>query len=90
MDEYDPTVDRVEEAMAFGHRPGWPSDVPWRQGRSAHGWLTILPAVPYARFRAITQYGDPEAPPTVADVVVWLSWVRRFPEAGPVGLRGGG
>lgn len=28
MDEYSPTVDRVEEAMAFGHCPGWPSDVP--------------------------------------------------------------
>jgi len=30
MDEYGPTVDRVEEAMAFGHRPGRPSDVPRR------------------------------------------------------------
>jgi len=28
MDEYSPTVDRVKEAMAFGHCPGWPSDVP--------------------------------------------------------------
>ena len=28
MDEYSPTVDRIEEAVAFGHRPGRPSDVP--------------------------------------------------------------
>ena len=28
MDKYSPTVDRVEKFMAFGHGPGWPSDVP--------------------------------------------------------------
>ena len=39
-----------------------------------------VPAVRYARFRAITQYGDPDAPPTVEDVLTWLEWARRFPE----------
>ena len=45
-----------------------------------------VPAVPYARFRAITQYGDPDAPPTVADVLIWLEWARRFPEWARSGL----
>ena len=48
-----------------------------------------VPAPAYARFRAITQYGDPDAAPTVDDVVTWLSWVRRFPEGEPSGLAPG-
>ena len=48
-----------------------------------------VPAPAYARFRAITQYGDPDAAPTVGDVVTWLSWVRRFPEGEPSGLAPG-
>ena len=45
-----------------------------------------VPAAPYARFRAITQYGDPDAPPTVEDVLTWLEWARRFPEGVRSGL----
>ena len=45
-----------------------------------------VPAVPYARFRAITQYGDPDASPTVEDVLTWLEWARRFPEGVRSGL----
>ena len=45
-----------------------------------------VPAVPYARFRAITQYGDPDAPPPVADVQIWLEWARWFPEGVRSGL----
>ncbi|MBC8484290.1 MAG: hypothetical protein H8D48_05135 [Actinobacteria bacterium] len=48
-----------------------------------------VPAPAYARFRAITQYGDPDAAPTVDDVVTWLSWVRRFPEGELSGLAPG-
>ena len=48
-----------------------------------------VPAPAYARFRAITQYGDPDAAPTVDDVVTWLSWVQRFPEGEPSGLAPG-
>ena len=35
-----------------------------------------VPASAYVRFRALTQYGDPDRPPDVADVVTWLVWVR--------------
>ena len=45
-----------------------------------------VPAVPYARFRAITQYGDPDAPPTVDDVLTWLEWAGQFPEGVRSGL----
>ena len=83
----------VRVAVAIAVRP-WLWSVAVRQTvrLAGRGWwrrppFLPVPAVPYARFRAITQYGDPEAPPTVADVVVWLSWVRRFPEAGPVDRR---
>jgi hypothetical protein len=60
---------------------------------SRHWWrrwpFLPVPAPAYARFRAITQYGDPDAAPTVDDVVTWLSWVRRFPEGEPSGLAPG-
>ena len=45
-----------------------------------------VPALPYAGFRAITQYGDPDASPTVEDVLTWLEWARRFPEGVRSGL----
>ena len=64
----------VRQAVRLAGRGWW-----WRPP------FLPVPAASYARFRAITQYGDPEAPPTVGDVVVWLSWVRRFPDAAPVG-----
>lgn len=46
------------------------------------GWLRRrphlpLPPAPYLRFRLVTAYGDPEASPTPADVVAYLSWCRE-------------
>ena len=35
-----------------------------------------VPAPAYARFRALTQYGEPDRAPDVADVVTWLVWAR--------------
>ena len=79
-------------ALAVLVRPGlWP--VALRQvfrmaGR--HWWrhypFLPVPAPAYARFRAITQYGDPDASPTVDDVLTWLEWARRFPEGDLTGL----
>ena len=53
----------------------------WRH----HPFLPV-PAPAYARFRAITQYGDPDASPTVDDVLTWMEWAQRFPEGDPTGL----
>ena len=39
-----------------------------------------VPARPLAAFRSATQYGRPDAIPTVDDVLVWLEWCRNFPE----------
>ena len=85
----------VRVASAVLVRPGlW--SVAVRQGfrmAGRHWWrrwpFLPVPAPAYARFRAITQYGDPDAAPTVDDVVTWLSWVRRFPEGEPSGLAPG-
>lgn len=38
-------------------------------------WLP-LPDAAMLRFRATTQYGDPEHPPTGEDLVAWLSWCK--------------
>ena len=51
---------------------------------AGRGWWRRFPFLPvpdpaYARFRSLTQYGDPDQPPDLADVLVWLRWVRRFP-----------
>ena len=57
-------------------------------GRQAHrlagrGWwwrppFLPVPAPAYARFRALTQYGEPDRSPGVADVVTWLAWARAM------------
>jgi hypothetical protein len=85
----------VRVASAVLVRPGLWSVAVRQVFRMAgrHWWrrwpFLPVPAPAYARFRAITQYGDPDAAPTVGDVVTWLSWVRRFPEGEPSGLAPG-
>ena len=37
-----------------------------------------VPAPAYARFRALTQYGEPDRAPDVADVVTWLVWAKEM------------
>ena len=44
-------------------------------------WLRHSPYLPLPdpellRFRVTTQYGDPESPVVVSDVVVWLRWCK--------------
>ena len=85
----------VRVASAVLVRPGLWSVAVRQVFRMAgrHWWrrwpFLPVPAPAYAHFRAITQYGDPDAAPTVDDVVTWLSWVRRFPEGEPSGLAPG-
>ena len=86
----------IRVAVAVAVRP-WLWSVAVRQASrlAGRGWwrrppFLPVPAAPYARFRAVTQYGDPEASPTAGDVVVWLSWVRRFRDVVPVGPQEGG
>ena len=62
-------------------------------GRQAHrlagrGWWRRPPFLPvparaFARFRALTQYGEPDRPPDVVDVVTWLVWARDMERTGP-------
>jgi hypothetical protein len=40
-----------------------------------------LPDRAWLRFRAETQYGDPDRRPEPDDVVAWLQWARQFPTA---------
>ncbi len=45
------------------------------------GWWRQKPFLPVPdpallRFRAVTQYGDPEHPPEVGDLVAWLRWCK--------------
>jgi len=42
-----------------------------------------LPTADYVRFRMLTNYGDPAAVPTTADIVHYLAWCRAFPRARP-------
>ena len=85
----------VRVASAVLVRPGlWSVAVRQVFRMAARHWWRRWPFLPvpapaYARFRAITQYGDPDAAPTVDDVVTWLSWVQRFPEGEPSGLAPG-
>jgi hypothetical protein len=48
--------------------PGW-----WR-----HAPFLPLPAPDYIRFRAVTQYGDPDHRPEPADVLDYLAWCREW------------
>ena len=56
---------------------------------AGRGWWRRPPFLPlpdpaYARFRGVTQYGDPDREPAIADVLVWLEWAREVGRtAGP-------
>ena len=44
-----------------------------------HRWPPLpLPDPAYLRFRLVTQYGDPERTPDVADVLTYLHWCRNL------------
>jgi hypothetical protein len=71
-------------AAAVARRPRlWPAAAHQARRLAPRRWWRRRPFLPvpdraWLRFRAETQYGDPEHPPTPADVVAWLEWSRRF------------
>jgi len=68
---------------AVGRRPRlWPvaAQQAWRL--APRRWWRRTPFLPvpdraWLRFRAETQYGDPDRVPAPDDVVTWLQWARR-------------
>lgn len=73
---------------AVARRPRlWPAAL--RQGRrlAPRRWWARPPFLPtpdreWLRFRAETQYGDPDRAPEPDDVVTWLEWSRHAPGSG--------
>ena len=75
----------VRVAGAVARRPDlWPVAVrQWRR-TTPSGWWRRRPFLPvpsreYLRFRLLTQYGDPDARASGADVVNYLAWCRSQP-----------
>lgn len=69
-------------AAAVARHPGlWPTAAVEYGRMVPDGWWRRRPWLPVPdpamlRFRAETQYGDPEHHPTADDVVRWLSWCK--------------
>ena len=61
-------VTAVHQVLVLA-RPGW-----WRSSP-----FLPWPEPAYLRFRLQTAYGDPDRPPTPADVVTYLHWCRAWP-----------
>lgn len=72
----------VPAAAAVAVRPRlWGTALRQLRALAEPGWFRRRPHLPlppasYLRFRLVTAYGDPEATPTSADVVHYLSWCR--------------
>lgn len=70
---------------AVGVRPSlWATAVRQARRLAPRQWWRRRPFLPvpdraWLRFRAETQYGDPDRAPDGDDVVAWLRWARRFP-----------
>lgn len=68
--------------VALATEPGlWPTALSQMRRFAPDGWWRRRPFLPLPdqeliRFRASTQYGDPERLPTGEDVVTWLRWCR--------------
>jgi len=61
----------------------WPTAARQAARLTPRRWWRRRPFLPvpdrsWLRFRAETQYGDPDRAPDAADVVAWLQWARRF------------
>jgi hypothetical protein len=68
---------------AIARRPRlWPTAARQARRLAPRRWWTRPPFLPlpdrgWLRFRAETQYGDPDHPPEPDDVVTWLRWARN-------------
>lgn len=59
----------------------WPTAIAQARRFAPDGWWRRPPFLPVPdpdllAFRATTQYGDPQHPPTPADLISWLEWCR--------------
>lgn len=69
-------------AAAVGRRPRlWPTAARQARRLAPARWWRRPPFLPlpdraWLRFRAETQYGDPDRVPDPDDVVTWLHWAR--------------
>ena len=68
----------------LAHPRLWPVAVrQWRRTTPSRWWrhrpFLPVPSGEYLRFRLLTQYGDPDARPSAADVVNYLAWCRSQP-----------
>ena len=67
---------------AVARRPGlWSTAARQARRLAPRRWWTRRPFLPvpdraWMRFRAETQYGDPDRVPDADDVVTWLRWAR--------------
>jgi hypothetical protein len=67
---------------AVARRPAlWPTASRQARRLAPRRWWARRPFLPvpdraWLRFRAETQYGDPDRVPDAADVVTWLQWAR--------------
>ncbi len=70
---------------AIAPRPGlWLAAIRMTGRTARTGWWRTppflpLPSAEYVRFRMLTNYGDPAAVPTAADIVYYVTWCRDFP-----------
>ncbi len=78
---HDPSITRAA-VVGVARRPGlWPTAVRQALRLAAPGWWRRRPFLPrppqrYLAFRAHTQDGTGERPPTAADVVHYLQWCK--------------
>lgn len=81
-------VGSVVKALATEPRL-WPTALSQLRRFAPDGWWKRPPFLPLpdpglVRFRASTQYGDPDRLPSGADVITWMRWcrseARRQPE----------
>ncbi len=72
----------VVAGVAVLRRPSlWPTAFVEFRRFVPDGWWRDRPHLPLPdaavlRFRATTQYGDPDRAPRAGDVVVWLRWCK--------------
>lgn len=73
----------TEVAAAVAGRPRlWATSARQAARLAPARWWRRPPFLPvpdraWMRFRAETQYGDPDRAPDAADVVTWLEWARH-------------
>jgi hypothetical protein len=77
-----PGRETIRVAVAVARRPWlWGTALVEFRRLLPDGWwrrrpFLPLPDRPMLAFRAVTQYGDADHPPEVADLLAWLRWCK--------------